>query len=229
MPIIIREYDESMVPGVIAFNARLADGGMPWRFPTSPISLLFPRQPERRIYQQYFLALDESSNVRGGYCIKHQEYRIGDSLRSIGQIALPLSEGIIDRSFSQVGAQLLLHAIREQPLLYALGMGSQDESITHLVRAAGWRVITLPFFFRVVRPFGFLRNVQALRTTSLRRCASDLLAYSGLGWLGCKMTDLVLLCGTPSYRGLTVDQVDEFADWADDLWNACASEYPYCA
>jgi hypothetical protein len=55
------------------------------------------------------------------------------------------------------------------------------------------------------------------------------LACSGLGWLGCQAANLVLLRGAPSLRGLTFDEVDEFSDWADDLWRTCAPEYPYCA
>ena len=229
MPIVIREYDVCMVPGVVAFNDRLAQGGTRWRFPTSPTSGWLPRRPGRSLFQQYFLALDGSSDVRGGYCIKHQDYRIGDSVRSIGQIALPLSEGIVDRTFAQVGAQLLLHAIHQQPLLYALGIGGQDETITHLVRAAGWRVITLPFCFRVIRPYGFLRNVRILRRSPLRRAILDGLAFTGLGWLGGNVANFVLSYRAPSHQGLTVEQVDEFSDWADELWQAFSPEYPYCA
>ena len=93
MPITIREFEESLVPAVLAFNERLARGGVPYRFPTSPQPLWLPRRPEANLYQQYFLAVEGAAEVRGGYCIKHQDYRVGDSLRSIGQIALPLSEG----------------------------------------------------------------------------------------------------------------------------------------
>ena len=60
---------------------------------------------------------------RGGYCLKHQDYRIGDGVRSIGQMALPLSEGQVDRTYAQVGAQLLWHAVRQQPLVYTFGDG----------------------------------------------------------------------------------------------------------
>ncbi len=229
MPITIQEFKESMVPSVVAFNERLAEGKLRWRLPTSPGPNWLPRLPDSTIFRQLFLALDETATVRGGYCIKHQDYRIGDGVRSIGQIALPLSEGIVDRHYAQVGAQLLLHAIHQQPFLYALGMGGQDESITNLVRAARWRVITLPFYFRVLRPFVFLRNVRILRRSSLRRLALDGLALSGLGWLGCKAVNLVLSCAAPSQRGLTVEQVDEFSDWADDVWQASAPEYPYSA
>jgi hypothetical protein len=176
--------------------------------------------------------LDGEANVRGGYCIKHQVYRIAGEEKSIGQIALPLSEGVIDRGYSQVGAQLLLHAIHRQPLMYALGMGGYGEPITHLVRAARWRVITVPFQFRIVRPAAFLRNIQLLRRSRFSRPTRmllDVLACSGLGWLGCQGASLLFAQSPPLLPGLEAEEVDEFADWADDLWVSCASQYPYAA
>jgi hypothetical protein len=229
MAIVIREYEHGMAPAVIAFNERLSRGGVTWHFPTSPTPGWLPPLVGRRIYQQYFLALDDQLNARGGYCIKHQDYRIGDSVRSIGQIALPLSEGVVDRNYAQLGAQLLLDAVRKQPLLYALGMGDWGEAITRLVKAAGWRVSRLPFYFSVVRPYAFLRNAQILRQSASRRFALDALAFSGLGWLGFKGMHLALARRMPSHRGLTVEEVGEFSDWADEVWTTCAPDYPYCA
>ena len=210
-------------PAVVAFNARLAAGGAPWRFPTSAVPTWLPRLPGREIYQQYFLALDGPSTVRGAYGIKHQLYRIGGEERSIGQIALPLSEGVIDRSYGQVGAQLLLHALRQQPLLYALGMGGNDEPITKLVRAAGWRVITVPFQFRVVRPARFLKNITLLRRTPLRAGATEHGRLpKSVGWLACHAWRS---CSQPprppQIPALEIEEFDEFDDRANDVWRQC--------
>src|SRR5262249_44403219 len=116
MPIVMREYDECMAPAVIAFNERLGQRGVPWRFQTPAPPGGLPRRPGRTMFQQFFRALDESPAVRGVYCVKHQDYRTGDTVRSIGQLALPLSEGVVDRTYAQVGAQLLMHLMRLQPL-----------------------------------------------------------------------------------------------------------------
>jgi hypothetical protein len=229
MRIIIREYEECMSPAVAEFNARLAAGSAPWRFSATATSSWLPRKPGRNIYQQFFLASDAASAVRGGYCIKHEIYHIAGEDKPIGQIALPLSEGVIDRRYAQVGAQLLLHAIRQQPLLYALGMGGESEPITHLVRAAHWRIRTLPFQFRIVRPAGFLRNITHLRRSRLSRFVLNMLAVSGLGWLAWWAVQL-LMARRPHVRSdLQTEVCDEFGNWADDLWSQCAREYPYLA
>jgi hypothetical protein len=229
MRIIIREYEENMSPAVAEFNERLAAGGAPWRFSSSATSSWLPRKPDRNIYQQFFLASDADSAVRGGYCIKHEVYRIAGKDKSIGQIALPLSEGVIDRRYAQVGAQLLLHAIRQQPLLYALGMGGESESITHLVRAAHWRILTLPFQFRIIRAARFLRNIKHLRRSRLASYLLTMLAVSGLGWLACWAIQLLMAQRPPRLPDLQTEEVAEFGDWADDVWAQCAGQYPYIA
>jgi len=228
MAIAICEYDETMTAAVSDFNDRLRAGGVSWRFPPSHIPTWLPRQEGRRIYQQLFLALDEQKKVRGGYCIKHQDFLVGGRTTSIGQIALPLSEGILNRAFSQIGTQLLLHAVRQQPLLYALGMGAEEEAITKLVQAAGWRVITVPFYFRVLRPFRFLRNIHVLRRSASRRAALDALAYTGAGWAVGQAESLVQRFRRPHY--LSVHEVVEgFTDWTDELWEAVSPDYRFCA
>jgi hypothetical protein len=229
MPTVIREYEECMTPAVAAFNERLAAAGSEWRFPASAVPHWLPRRQNCDIYQQLFVAMDEPATVRGGYCIKHEVYRIAGREQRIGQIALPLSEGIVDRRFAQVGTQLLLHAIHQQPLLYALGMGGYREPITHLVQAAHWRVVTLPFHFRIVRPTGFLRNIQSLRRARFSGILPDLLAASGLGWLGCRAANLLLARRPAPPPELETERFDEFGDWADRLWADCAGRYPYIA
>ncbi len=229
MPILIREYEDGMTPAVAAFNARLAAAGVSWRFPASPTPRWLFRRPNCNVYQQLFVATDGPATVRGGYCIKHEVYRIAGREERIGQIALPLSEGIIDHRFAQVGAQLLLHALHQQPLLYALGMGGYEEPITHLLRAARWRVVTLPFFYFVVRPARFLRNIKTLRRSRLRSLLLDVLAVSGLGWLCCKAVVLLLPRTPLAPSGLEIGQFDEFGDWADRLWADSAAHYPYIA
>ena len=222
-------YEASMEPAVAAFNGRLMAAGARQRFPERHVPHWLPPAPGRTLFLEYFLAVENETTVRGCYALKHQDYWIGQQTRSIAFLGLPISEGIINRSYTATGVQLLLHAIRQQSFLYALGMGGENESITLLVRAAGWRVNVLPFYFRVVRAYGFLRNVRILRQSFLRRFALDALALSGMGWLGCKSANRVLSRRASPNLGLTVDEVDEFSDWADDLWQTCSPEYAYCA
>src|SRR5208282_2274206 len=129
MAMRIVPYEAVMEPAVAAFNGRLEAGGAAQRFPESHVPSWLPPMPGRNLYFEYFLAVENETMVRGCYGLKHQDYWIGRQRRSIGFVALPISEGIVNRNYTATGAQLLLHAIRRQPLLYGLGMGGPNEPI----------------------------------------------------------------------------------------------------
>ena len=225
MQFTIREYTDAMIQGVQEFNGRLKAGGVQSQFPASPVPEWLPRVEGRELFQEYYVASDENSVVRGAYILKHQEFYAGGKTVSIGDFTLPISEGVVDRAYVQMGVRLLLDAQQKQPLLYGLGMGGYDEDVTRLLAAAGWNMFSVPFFFRIVRPFGFLRNIAYLRRSAHRRHLADMLAFTGLGWVAIKT--MQFLCDQEDGPGDSVntETVDEFADWADRLWKDCKDQY----
>ena len=217
-----REHEE----GVRQFNARLGD--FPFEFPASSESEWLPRQKSDRVYEELSLAVDEALQVRGAYILKHQEFVLSGRVRSIADYYRPISEAVIDPAYNPVGLKLLGDAARKQPRLFALGMGSTEEPLPRMLAALGWRIVPVPFFFRVVHAGAFLRNVAALRSTRLRRVAFDLAAASGLGGLGVRLSRLVRP-GRRVPRSVTCEQVGEFSRWADDVWQACKDQYALVA
>jgi hypothetical protein len=228
MGLSIVPYEASLEPAVAAFNARLKAGGATQRFSESHVPGWLPPAAGRKIFFEYYVAVENGGTVRGCYALKHQEYRIGPLTQSIGFLALPISEGIVDRRYTALAPQLLKHALQQQPLLYGLGLGGENEAITRLLRAAGWRLSPVPFFFRILAPYRFLRNIRILRRTPLRSFLCDALAFSGLGWLGAGAANFLLARRAPRPEVVS-DVVDEFSDWADGLWRDIAAEYPYAA
>jgi hypothetical protein len=183
---------------------------------------------ERRPGDEYYLARDEKQTIHGMYILRRQEFWIGDRVTTIGCYSLPVSEGIIDQAYTPLGVQLLLDASRRQPLMYGLGMGGYDERLPQLLIAAGWRIAAVPFFFHVIHPAVFLRNIAYLRRWAPCARLFDLLALSGLGWLGIKALQAVHrpLPRDPSVTSRTVEQ---FAEGSDALWEACKDHYAMCA
>jgi hypothetical protein len=223
--ITIREYAAEQVEAVRQFNERLAAGGAAMRFPLSPVPEWLPKLAGRRLYQELYLAVDESAAVHGAYLLKHQDFWIGERVAAIADFHLPISEGVVNKSYPQVGVQLLRDALQRQPLLYGLGIGGYAESLTRLLMAAGWAASSVPFFFRVVHPSRFLRNVSYLRRRPATRWTLDALARSGVGWLGIHATQAVLGRRRRPDPAVRAEQVDEFADWADELWRNCRNHY----
>lgn len=179
------------------------------------------------LHEEYFLALDADSVVRGGYILKHQSFLLRGELRRLAHYSLPLSEGIADRRFAPVALNLLEDALARQPLLMSLGIGGPEIPMGRFLRAAGWSFATIPFFFRVVHPRAFLRNIEVLRTSAVRRMALDALAATGLGWLAVKALQAMRRAYVPpaAVSWAPVTEPDDWADVADQVWCACRGRY----
>jgi hypothetical protein len=225
MPIVVREYAEEHIEAVRQFNGRLRAGGEALQFPLSATPEWLPKLPGRALFQEYYLAIDDAGAVHGAYILKHQDFCIKDQVVSIADLHSPVSEGAVSKNYPQIGVQLLRDALGRQPLLFGLGMGSYEESLPRLLKAAGWSMFSVPFFFRVVRPRKFLQNISHLRRQQLRRWLLDILAETGLGWLGLRVVQAACARKTRCDPAVTVEEVEEFSDWADDLWNGCKNQY----
>jgi hypothetical protein len=224
MSINIREYTDDHVEAVRRFNERLRTGGLNMHFFESCVPHGLAKLPGRKLYEEHFLAL-EGPVVRGAYGLKHQDFWIAGRAVSIADFWLPISEGTVDKTYAPVGVALLLDAQRRQPLLYGLGMGGYDEALVRLLAASRWRTWTVPFFFRVVHPAAFLRNLAYVRRGRARTLALDLLAATGLGWLGLKTAQRVCRPAARRESAVNAENVADFSDRADALWDACKQDY----
>jgi hypothetical protein len=220
----ICEYTPAVADAVRRFNERLSAHGatvlFPDRAPPAAATDVYPRQ-------SYYLALDDDGEVRGGYGLKFQEFQIARQIVPVADLRIPISEGRVDKAYTQVGVHLLLDALRRQPLLYGLGMGGFAEPVARLLAAAGWKICSVPFFFRVVHPVRFFRNLTYLRTSISRKLLLNLAAVSGAGALAVRSAQW--LRGRRGGSLLDAELVDDFGPWADEIWHACRAHYPLAA
>jgi len=169
------------------------------------------------LYQEYFVALDDTGAVRGAYILKHQKFLVNGQVISVGDYQLPMSEGIIDRTYNMVGLNLMTDALRRQPVMYALGMGGLDRPLPKFLKAMRWQLVEVPFYFYINHAFAFLRNIKVLRRSALRKLALDLLAFSGMGPAAIKLKMM-----TKRERiedKLSASTVSGYGDWVDNIWN----------
>ena len=228
MAISIAPYTADWIPAVKAFNQRMAAGGVgaEFRFPESNIPHWLPEFDGRTIYQRYYLAVD-GEQVRGAFILKYQEFRLGQDPAKIVYYHLPLSEGIVNKSYSSVGVLMLRSALKMEPSLYCLGMGGFDRPLPTMLKALRWSMCAVPFYFHVEHPSRFLQEVQPVRGTPLRRLLADAGAFSGLGWLA--IHALQAIRSTRPLLEATAEPIVNFDDWADALWARCAQHYPLIA
>jgi hypothetical protein len=223
MAIVIEPYGTEHENAVRAFNRRLRDGGeLDFEFPQAAVPHWLPPLPGRRIYQEYFVARDEAG-VHGGYIIKRQGFAVRGADVDVGYYHLPLSEGIVNKTYSLLGSQLLLDALRRQPVMYALGMGGFDRPLPRMLQGIGWKMTAVPFLFKVVHGGRFLRHIRPLRGSVARRIALDALAFSGLGSLAIRAMQRTRA------HPVRFEQVSDFGDWTTDLWQRTRHEYAMVA
>lgn len=220
MAIVIQPYRQEHESAVQEFNRRLqASSGDPdLVFSQSASPRWLPPSQDKPVWNEFFVAVDGSA-VRGTYALKQELLFIrGSGLQRVACYHHPLSEGIVDRAFASVGVLLARDALVRQPYLYALGMGGVDRPIAKMLKALSFSLTSIPFYFRVVHPAKFLRQMHALRQERWRAILMDATAVTGVGWLGIKsFQSLTSLRGrTPSFNS---EEVGEFSDWADELWS----------
>lgn len=221
-------YEASHEPAVRAFHARMrAADALLFALPeTAPAPN--PNTPAPGIEFRHFVVLDDAGEVRGGYFIRTQPFCIRGQIHGVGHYNAPLSEGIVDKRYAAVGAAMLAHALREQPLLFAMGMGGMDRPLPRMLRAMGWPILETPFYFLVLNSKQFLLNIGPLRIRGDRRVAADVLAFSGLGGLALK--GIQRARKRSQFDGRYEQRpIHSYSEWADQIWQANAEQYSLSA
>ncbi|HEV2287822.1 MAG TPA: hypothetical protein VGR81_02600 [Candidatus Acidoferrales bacterium] len=226
MPITIQPYTESFVPAVKNFNRRLKSAGCfsDFLFFEHHLSDSLPKIPGQDLYEEYFLAVEDGT-VRGGFALKHQQFSFLGELKPIVFYHFPLSEGIVDKTYTNVGVHMLRKAWRDNPLMFALGMGGFEQPLPRMLKALGWSMCLVPFYFRVLRPFRFLRGMAELRESATKRLAMDAAAFTGMGSVAIRVIQGFKSSRKGIGQTFVAQEIYEFDEWANFLWKKCNSQY----
>jgi hypothetical protein len=222
----VRQFNARIDAGIIA--EKLDRNLYNTRFPTSVTSIWLPQRAGCDLYQECFVAIDASSIVRGGYMLKHQPFLWKGNPAELVTYQIPISEGIVDRKYAILGLNLYRDALRRHPQLWGFGGGGLHVPVGKFLVAVGCRTTMIPFWFRVISPNAFLRNIAYLRTHPLMRIIGEFLDFSGLGWLGIK--GLFSMIG--HYRSpadVSYEIVPEFSEWTNDVWDRSKNDYSLIA
>jgi hypothetical protein len=225
---VFEPYAEEDVPAVAAFNRRLAAGGVRERLSESPVPKWLPRSGSERLFQECFVLRDEGT-VRGSYVLKHQPFLVAGETLAIADYRFPISEGRSDPRFAMVGLLTLKDALRRQPFLFGLGAGGFDEPVIRLLKNTRFKMVACPFFFRVIHPYRFFRQITFLRGRMPMRLALDAAAFSGLGSMGMRLAHLVKTRALPAATEYAAETVPAFGPWVNDIWEAAKPEYALIA
>lgn len=226
MPIAIVPHHETWKDGVEAFNARMRDGGSKYGFYVDPVPGWIPRRGDGQpVWREYYLAIEDERDVRGGFALKPQEWWIRGEQRTVTDWQGPFSEGAVSNRYGALGMRLLREMLKKQPLLYSWGHGGEEQAIVQLLEKMKWRLHPTPFLFRIVRPFAFARKNAYLREDPRKRLALDVAAFTGAASIGARAISAALRIRSGKVFRARAEVVAEFGPWADAIWDRAKHDY----
>lgn len=235
MEIKIGPYEKEDDPAVSRFNQRMQQGGEHYAFSEQFISRMFQRTEHCNLHQELFLAKDEQGEVRGGYYFKYQDFTINGQDTTIADIQLPLSEGIIDKTYNAIGVQLIQDALQRQRYIFGLGMGGFQYPLPKMFKRIGWFLYLVPFYFYIVHAGAFLRDFEVVR--KMKKSSRSKNVLIGLVSAFKILHILVFFIRLHSFlytlfrigKKVKSESFVEFADFADTLWEENKTHYSIVA
>jgi hypothetical protein len=215
MAVEFRPLTAELLEACAAFNSRLRAGGAAVDFylPES----LGPGSPETANGLQHLVAVDEG-RICGGYIEAPHPGWVAGQERRLLNIQSPLSEGLINTKYVTLAVEMLRNCMRRNPLAFAVGMGGLQNRFARMLKAAGWSVEEVPFWFRMCRPAAVLRELRMLRQPKWRHHGARLAAVTGLGPLAIHAAQSVRGAGSRPDRSWELTPVAEWDTWADSIW-----------
>ena len=214
MPLEFVPLTESHLDAARAFNQRLREAAAPTDF-LLPESRGAAPHPDARIHWTQYVAWD-GNQVRGGVIEMDQPGWLGDRPVRAFNYQSPLSEGIVNRKYAMVAAQMVKFFEQGGKLAFIEGMGSESRPLPRLLKAGGWSVREVPFLFRVHRAGAVLRELRVLNSSPVRSMVARAAAFTGIGLLGFRL--LHWRRRSPGASGVSIRRVKGWGDWADDIW-----------
>ena len=106
-----------------------------------------PKKTKNNIYKEYYLVIDKDNEVRGAFVLKHHKFYCKNKLLDFAAFQLPLSEGIVNNKYKDVSFTIFKSAFSKIENLFTIGMGGIDNKFPRILKAFGWRLYKIPFFF----------------------------------------------------------------------------------
>lgn len=229
MSIVVRRFQADDAPAIDRLNDRLAAAGLPHRVFCEDVVDGEPTLDDEPIVSRLFVAAN-GQEIHGGAWLREQWFWSEEKPIRVGWVKYPVAESLVSRAAAGVPASLLFTLLRQQPHLMALGMGGHAGPFARLLAAARWNGSAVPFFFSFLQPSRVLRQLSYARTTAVRRKLADALATTGLGAIGYKLIAGARgLTSARPPRGYTSTVVEQFEDWADEIWVRSRDSYGFIA
>jgi hypothetical protein len=214
--ISLEVYSEQYEPAAAAFNRRMRAGNAPTDFLLGEKSAA-PRMGPG-VIATHWVAVDEAGQIRGAVLSWDHQGIVGDAVRRVINLQSPLSEGIVDPAYILVGPQIIKTFLRQTPYVYVVGMGAEDRPLPRVLKAMGWAVRAVPFYFRMIRPARCVRQLGPLRNSAWKRLAGSVAAGTGMASMGAAVVHRVAAPVRKIAAEYAAEEVKSWGEWAAEVW-----------
>jgi hypothetical protein len=226
MPVKFVPLDKSLLSLTQAFNDRMIAGNAPVDF-YLPTGMGRPLNPAAQIQEQHVIAVDDGL-ARGGFIEAVYAGWLDNSQTPLTNVSAILSEGVIDKKYLMLPAQMTKAFLRRNPHTFVVGMGGERQPLPRVLKAAGWSVEKIPFFFRICRASRALRQLEPLQRPAWKRFAAQAAAATGTGALAIHAGQAFR---GAAWRGDANAEIKRFTDWdswADAIWDSAKEPIRMC-
>ena len=213
MPIAFVPFEPQHEDAVRRFNERLVAG--------HAVTPFFPeaKAPQgTNANMQPFLAVDHDAGqleVRGSFLEVRYPALIAGAEGEVLNCQSPVSEGLVDQKYLLLPSQIFKVLLRKNPFVFVVGMGGLQNPLPRFLKAAGWSVEEVPFYYKVIRASRFLQQMPQLQQPVWKKTAAQIGAFSGLGALAFRVMHRNK--SVPDLRRYSIAKA-EWGPWATELW-----------
>ena len=229
MAYLIRESTQEDKDLIFDFNKELQDHRINFRL-KKPTQQNY--NSDDLIYEREFVLTENKKNVKAGYTLKSQSFKINNEISQIGYYYNPVTAGLYDKKYNICGVLLLNDALKKYPNLFCLGMGSYSEPLPKLLKAYKWKFKKIPFFFQICNPQAFLENCNYLKNTKIKSFIVDMFKNTGLGWIIIKIVfklKSLLLFNFSKFPNVESKEAIRFTNDVDPIWEEVKKYNTFCA
>ena len=229
MSYLIRESISSDKDLINNFNKKLENYGITFRLPIPADKKV---NIEDLIFENKFILTENEQIVVAGYTLKCQLFQLKNDLSKIGYYYNPVTAGLFNKKYNICGIMLLKDAHKKYPNLFCLGMGGYSEALPRLLSSLNWRLQTIPFFFKIYKPYSFLQNMRYLKKTKITSLLISLIKNIGIGWIFIKLFFIFISLFHIQFSKtskLAVKEIEVFDENFDSIWEEAKENYSFVA
>ena len=213
----IREINDNDKELIQNFNNELKVNGYNFKLPFSSKNI----SRKNFIIQNHFILTDNNNLVRAGYTLKQQWFKINNDIIKVGYYYNPITAGLFNKKYNVCGLLLLNDAQKKNSNLFSLGMGSYSNSLPKLIKALKWKLKKVPFFFKIINPNNFLKNINYFKNNKLKSLIIYFLEKSGFGWIFIKLIFFLSSLQNNIFNKkneISCEEVNFFDNDVNDVW-----------